>query len=391
MINPQEPTARRCEWLIPTLLTLLSVIPLVAGVLRLAELARGARVTSENARFFAAPLPVVLHVVCASLFCLLGAFQFMPSFRQRRPGWHRRAGWLLVPCGIGVALSGLWMTAFYQLPPTDGRVLGAMRFLVAAWLVTSLTRGVIAARKGDLDAHRAFMLRSYAIAQGAGTQALTGLSWSLLFGAPHTEARAALMGVSWLINIVIAEKILRGSKRPRQADLGTGPRPLGSLLLVLSAVLTPRVARAADPVDGTKSYARWSLNMTPVLLPRSNGYRVGGGVDPELKYTDDRGVVRLSAGFRMGGYYAKNRYGLVAMPTLRITVPVGPVEPYASFGMGYGWILDGSHQDIVSMSRAGVVFRICRSLALGIEATFQKIDNSDFRFPSLGSMIAVEL
>ena len=39
---------------------------------------------------FAQPLPVVLHVLSASVYCALGAFQFAPGFRRRRPGWGSR-------------------------------------------------------------------------------------------------------------------------------------------------------------------------------------------------------------------------------------------------------------------------------------------------------------
>jgi hypothetical protein len=100
-------------WLVPAALLVLSVIPLAAGAFRLTQLASGAEITPANARFFASPLPVVLHIVSASVYAILGAFQFATSFRRRRPGWHRAAGQLLVLCGLLVGLSGLWMTLFY--------------------------------------------------------------------------------------------------------------------------------------------------------------------------------------------------------------------------------------------------------------------------------------
>ena len=49
----------------------------------------GAEITPANARFFASPLPVVLHILSASVYAILGAFQFAPGFRRRMPGWHR--------------------------------------------------------------------------------------------------------------------------------------------------------------------------------------------------------------------------------------------------------------------------------------------------------------
>jgi hypothetical protein len=73
-------------------LILLSVVPVTAGAMRVAGLAGGAAMTRDNARFYAAPVPVVVHIISASLYCLLCPFQFVPGFRRRRPGWHRAAG-----------------------------------------------------------------------------------------------------------------------------------------------------------------------------------------------------------------------------------------------------------------------------------------------------------
>lgn len=159
-----------------------------------------------------------------------------------------------------------------------------------------------------------------------------------------------------------------------------------ALVTALAIFAVTSRASAAEPDD----YSGWSVNFTPVIIPGTGGYHLGGGADPELKYTIDRGGARLSAGLRVGGYYAKNLFGVMLMPTLRITVPVGPVEPYAAFGLGYGWIIEDGHDDLARMSRLGVVFRVSRSVALGIEGTLQEIDHSAFRFPSLGSMVAIE-
>ena len=106
-------------WLIVTGLIALSLVPVAAGAFRLAQLGGGAEITPENVRFFAAPLPAVLHILSASIYCVLGAFQFSPGIRRWRPGWHRGAGWLLVSLGLVAALSGLWLTQFY--PPCRPR------------------------------------------------------------------------------------------------------------------------------------------------------------------------------------------------------------------------------------------------------------------------------
>jgi hypothetical protein len=159
-----------------------------------------------------------------------------------------------------------------------------------------------------------------------------------------------------------------------------------SLLICLCAVLAlPSLVAARDNHSG------WSINFTPVIMFPDGGYHFGGGADPELKYTLDLGGARLSAGGRVGAYYARNQLGVIAMPTLRLMVPVGPVEPYVAFGMGYGWLPDVGHADIATMSRLGLVFRFSERFAIGVEGTLQKLERSAFRFPSIGSMISIDL
>ena len=110
-----------------------------------------------------------------------------------------------------------------------------------------------------------------------------------------------------------------------------------------------------------------------------------------MEYTVDQGAVRWSAGFRVGGYYAYDMLGVTTMPTLRASVPLGPVEPYASFGVGYGWLPKVGEQGVATLSRLGVIFHFSDRLALGVEGSLQNIYGTDFRFPSLGSMVSFDL
>ncbi|NES28185.1 DUF2306 domain-containing protein [Micromonospora terminaliae] len=198
------------EWLVPAGLILLSAVPVIAGAARTAELAGGAAVTSDNARFFASPVPVLVHIVGASLYCLVGAFQFAPGLRRRRPGWHRLAGRLLIPCGLAAALSGLWMTLFYPRPPIDHVLVTPMRLVFGTAMFCCIVLGLAAIRRRDIPRHRAWMARGYAIGLGAGTQVLTHLPWMLLVGQPSGVGRALLMLAGWVINLAVVEWALRG-------------------------------------------------------------------------------------------------------------------------------------------------------------------------------------
>jgi hypothetical protein len=209
-------------------LILLSAIPLIMGGLRLNELASGAEITPANARFFASPLPVVLHIVGSALYALLGAFQFVSRLWRRGTGWHRWVGRLLVPCGLVVGLSGVWMTLFYPRPEgvaAAHNLLFVFRLLFGSGMVVSIVLGYIAIRRGDILQHRAWMTRAYAIGMGAGTQVLTGMVGALAFGKPNELQNALLMGAAWVINLAVAEWALR--RRPaKRARTGKASRGL---------------------------------------------------------------------------------------------------------------------------------------------------------------------
>ncbi|MEW5854706.1 MAG: DUF2306 domain-containing protein [Myxococcota bacterium] len=205
---------------------------MAAGVFRVSQLIAGADITPENARFFAAPVPVVLHVVSAVVLCLVGAFQFAPGFRRRRLAWHRKAGRVLTVCGLAAGGTGLWMTVFYPHVPGDSEALHGMRLLFGSAMVASFALGFMAIREGDIARHGAWMTRGYAIGMGAGTQALVHLPWLLVSGMPDELGRTLLMGAGWLINLAVAEWSIR--TRPssplsyRQPPVAT-PDPVSSV------------------------------------------------------------------------------------------------------------------------------------------------------------------
>jgi hypothetical protein len=213
----------RREWRLPAALILLSLVPVVAGAARVTELGTGPDVTADNARFVADPVPAVLHIVGAVVYSLLGAFQFVPGLRRHR--WHRRAGRVLVPCGLTVALTGLWMTFAYDLPAHDHGVLTWIRLFFGSAMALSILLGLAAALRRDFARHRAWMVRGYAIALGAGTQAFTLAPYLLATGEqPGANARAGLMLAAWLINLAVAEWYLRRPSRTAPARPARRPR-----------------------------------------------------------------------------------------------------------------------------------------------------------------------
>jgi uncharacterized membrane protein len=207
-------TAR--QWLPPVGLIVLSLIPVLAGAMRLNELMGSPQVTANNARFVASPIPITMHIVSVTVYSLLGAVQFVPSLRRRTSSWHRIAGRILVPAGVLVALSGLWMSAFYPRPAGDGESLVVVRLMFGSAMFASIVLAVLAIRRRDFASHGAWMTRGYAIALGAGTQVFTLLPWVVVFGpigAADELPRTVLMTAGWVINLGVAEYVIRRPER----------------------------------------------------------------------------------------------------------------------------------------------------------------------------------
>lgn len=209
----------RVDWKIPLALLTLSAIPCAAGVARLLGMASHSAahstalgaVNADSERFLASPLITLMHIVAASLFCLLGAFQFSASLRRHHPRWHQVAGRVVAASGVLAALSGMWMAARFAIPEAlQGNLLLGVRLVVGTAMAVAIVLAVQAALQRKMAAHRAWMLRAYALGQGAGTQVVPLLPWMLSFGPPSALQRDVLMSLAWLLNLLIAEKIIHG-------------------------------------------------------------------------------------------------------------------------------------------------------------------------------------
>ena len=209
--RPATPTRSRRDWWIPASLLALTFVPAAAGVARVVDLSGGR--TEENARFFDLPLPILVHIFGATTFCVLGAFQFQPSLRRRRPTWHRWSGRILVPAGIAGGLSGLWMAVFSDVPAHDNAALMWLRVLFGSLMVVGLVLGLAAIRRRDIRTHQRWMARAYAVALGAGTQALVFGPMVFVWGTqPAGNLKAVGMAVGWVVNLAVAEWLVRRSQ-----------------------------------------------------------------------------------------------------------------------------------------------------------------------------------
>ncbi len=207
----------RREWILLAFILVYSFIPTFGGLLRIAELLGTQAILPENARALAYPLPIIVHVLSNFLFCILSAIQFLPSVRHHHLNLHRMMGRVLAVAGFMSAATGLWMTHFFAFPENlQGTLLYWVRVVLSLAMCGFIVWAVIFIRSRNVRAHGSAMIRAYAIAQGASTQAFLGIGWMIVVGAePQGLLRDVIMILAWGLNVLVAEYLIRKVFPPR--------------------------------------------------------------------------------------------------------------------------------------------------------------------------------
>ncbi len=205
----------RSEKLLLAGLIVYSFIPAFGGLFRILELAGGPAVgLPENPRATTAPVTIGVHILSSAVYCVAGALQFLPSLR--RTGAHRVIGPTVAGTGCLSAATGLWMTHYFSFPTElQGTLLYSVRMILSLSMIGLIAFGVIAIRNRNLYRHSASMLRAYAIGLGASTQAFVGIGWMIITGnEPEGLPRDGLMVFSWVINLLVAQWMIRRFLHP---------------------------------------------------------------------------------------------------------------------------------------------------------------------------------
>lgn len=206
----------KSEWVVLGLILVYSFIPVIGGLIRVLELAGGPQIAPANPRVLLAPLPITLHILSSIIFCVLGAFQFLPSLRRQRPAAHRVIGRVIAVAGCISALTAVWMTHFYVFPEAlQGASLYWVRMVLSTAMIGLIIWAVIAIRSRKVFQHSASMVRAYAIGQGASTQTVLGIAWIIAIGSEAMgPLRDGLMIFAWVLNLLVAEVVIRSMLRP---------------------------------------------------------------------------------------------------------------------------------------------------------------------------------
>ena len=164
----------------------------------------------ELARHYAAQpawaqAALVLHAGAGGLALLLSPVQLSARVRARVPRLHRGVGRAaLVAIAVG-GVAGLVLSSVSLAGPLGTAGFG---MLALAWL-TCAGLGLRAILRGDVTAHRRWMIRTFALTYAGVTLRLWLIVLIPLFGGDFMQAYLFTPFLSWVPNLVVAELILR--------------------------------------------------------------------------------------------------------------------------------------------------------------------------------------
>lgn len=150
---------------------------------------------------------VLIHVFAASVAMAAGPFQFWAGFRRRWPAIHRWTGRIYLT--LGVAVGGL--AGFAMALHAFGGWVSQVGFacLSVAWMYTGL-RAYLAIRARNITAHRAWMIRNFALTFAAVMLRLY-VPGSFVAGLEFETAYPAIAWLCWVPNLLVAQWIIQRS------------------------------------------------------------------------------------------------------------------------------------------------------------------------------------
>lgn len=166
---------------------------------------------------------IAVHAVPSSLALLIGPFQFVTWIRVRYPKVHRISGQIYMVSVVLGSIAALFAAA-YSVSGFSVQV--AFFILTAAWLYT-LYQAYATIRRGEVQLHRVWMIRNYALTFAAVTlriYLMTGLALrenyfpSLTFDdVYHASAWSSFLVNALVVEYFIIQRTLRPLARRQKA------------------------------------------------------------------------------------------------------------------------------------------------------------------------------
>jgi uncharacterized membrane protein len=160
-------------------------------------------------RFFATALAGWAHTMGGAVAALIGPFQLITRLRTTWPRVHVWMGRTYLLAVLTGALGGL-----YFAPTSTAGIVGDIGFTaLALFWIYSGAQAYLAIRRGNIQVHRRWMLRNYALTFAAATLRIE-LPLLLIGGATFPVAYTLVAWISWVPNWLLVEAWLRRGRAP---------------------------------------------------------------------------------------------------------------------------------------------------------------------------------
>ncbi|MBX7044266.1 MAG: DUF2306 domain-containing protein [Ignavibacteria bacterium] len=145
------------------------------------------------------------HVYTAIFVLIAGFTQFSTKLRRNYPNIHKKFGWLYaVVVVLFASPSGFYMGIY-----ANGGIYSQVAFcsLAVLWFYFTFM-SIIKIKEGNISMHRAFMIRSFALALSAITLRLWKYLIILFFDTRPMDAYRIVAWLGWVPNLLIAEYLI---------------------------------------------------------------------------------------------------------------------------------------------------------------------------------------
>jgi uncharacterized membrane protein len=166
---------------------------------------RAADVADADGGFAKFPLTTLAHVIPGALFLALAPLQFWAGFRNRHRKLHRWSGRLLVVLGIVIAPAGIFFAVWR---PFGGAMESVIVSAMGAWFLVSLVRGFLAARRGEIERHRRWMIRAFAMGLAISVMRVISIPLDMVLaplGVGPRQIFILMLGTGFLMMIAASE------------------------------------------------------------------------------------------------------------------------------------------------------------------------------------------
>ena len=157
------------------------------------------------ASFSARPTSVLVHTLFGPLALVLGLVNLLPAMRRHRWLAHRTVGRVYLVSVLMLGVAGLALS----LHAAGGIVARTGFFVLAVATLGTAIIGYRHIRRGDVRAHREWMLRSYACIFAAVTLRAWMPILMLATSGQFPPAYRVVAWLSWVPNLLWAERVIR--------------------------------------------------------------------------------------------------------------------------------------------------------------------------------------